>query len=87
VDTQLWQAHRAVITSAKSVDASERLLTAAQGTYEVAQGRYKAGVGSLLDLLTAQSALADGRRQRVAALVDRLTAATQLALAAGRTGF
>ena len=87
VDTQLWQAHRAVITSAKSVDASERLLTAAQGTYEVAQGRYKAGVGSLLDLLTAQSALADGRRQRVAALVDRLTATTQLALAAGRTGF
>jgi outer membrane protein len=87
VDTLLWQAHRAVITSAKSVEASERLLTAANSTYEVAQGRYRAGVGSLLDVLTAQAALADGRRQRVAALVDRLTASTQLGLAAGRIGF
>ena len=87
VDTQLWQAHRAMITSAKSVEASERLLTAAQSTYEVAQGRYKAGVGSLVDLLTAQSALAEGKRQRVAALVDKLTSQTQLALAAGRVGF
>lgn len=87
IDTQLWQAHRAVITSAKSVEASERLLSTAMRTYEVAQGRYKAGVGALVDVLTAQSALADGRRQRVAALVDRLTATTQLALATGRTGF
>jgi outer membrane protein len=86
VDIQLWQAHRAVITSIKSMEASERLLTAATSTYEVAQGRYKAGVGSILDLLTAQSALADGRRQRVAAMVERVTALTQLSLAAGRLG-
>ncbi len=87
VDAQLWQAHRALITSAKSVDASERLLTAAKSTQEVAQGRYKAGVGSMVDLLAAQAALADARRQRVAALVDKLTAQTQLSLAAGRLGF
>ncbi len=86
VDTLLWQAHRAVITSGKSVEASERLLIAAKSTLEVAQGRYKAGVGSMVDLLTAQSALADARRQQVAALVDKLTAQTQLSLAAGRIG-
>lgn len=86
VDTQLWQAYRALITSGKSVEASERLLTAARGTHEVARGRYKAGVGSMVDLLTAQAALADARRQRVAALVDRLTAQTQLSLATGRLG-
>jgi outer membrane protein len=68
------------------VEASERLLTAASSTHEVAQGRYKAGVGSMVDLLTAQAALADARRQRVAALVDRITAQTQLSLAAGRLG-
>jgi outer membrane protein len=86
VDALLWQAHRALLTSAKSVEASERLLTAASSTHEVAQGRYKAGVGSMVDLLTAQAALADARRQRVAALVDRITAQTQLSLAAGRLG-
>ena len=86
IDTQLWQAHRALITSARSVEASERLLLSAKRTHEVAQGRYKAGVGSMVDLLTAQSDLADARRQRVAALVDRLTAQTQLSLSAGRLG-
>jgi outer membrane protein len=87
VDTLLWQAHHALITSDKSVEASERLLIAAQSTHEVAQGRYKAGVGSMVDLLTAQSALADARREQVAALVDKLTAQTQLGLATGRIGF
>jgi outer membrane protein len=86
IDTQLWQAHRALINSVRGVEASERLLISAKRTQEVAQGRYKAGVGSLVDLLTAQSDLADARRQRVVALVDRLTAQTQLSLATGRLG-
>ena len=87
VETQLWQAHRALITSEKSVDASVRLLNAAESTLKVAQGRYKAGVGTMVDLLTSQAALADARRQRVTALVDSLTAQTQLILATGRMGF
>lgn len=87
IDTQIWQAHHALLTGEQSVLASERLLTAASSTYEVAQGRYKAGVGSVVDLLNAQSALADARRQRVSALIDRLNASTQLSLAAGRLDF
>ncbi|MFP8780873.1 TolC family protein [Hydrogenophaga sp. RWCD_12] len=86
VDSQLWQAHQALLTSRQSLLASERLLVSASGTYRVAQGRYKAGVGSVLELLNAQSALAEARRQRVASLVDQLTARTQLGLAAGRAG-
>lgn len=86
VDSQLWQAHQALLTSRQSMLASERLLVSASGTYRVAQGRYKAGVGSVLELLNAQSALAEARRQRVASLVDQLTARTQLGLAAGRAG-
>lgn len=86
VDSQLWQAHQALLTSRQSLLASERLLVSASGTYRVAQGRYKAGVGSVLELLNAQSALAEARRQRVSALVDQLTARTQLGVATGRTG-
>lgn len=86
VDAQLWQAHQALLTSRQSLLASERLLASATGTYRVAQGRYRAGVGSILELLNAQSALADARRQRVSALVDQLTARTQLGLATGRVG-
>lgn len=87
IDTQIWQAHHALLTGEQSVLASERLLTAASSTYAVAQGRYKAGVGSVLDLLNAQSSLADARRQRVSAFIDRLNASTQLSLAAGRLDF
>lgn len=86
VDSQLWQAYQALQTSRQSLLASERLLAAADAAYRVAQGRYRAGVGSILELLTAQSALADARRQRVTAQVGQLTARTELGLAAGRTG-
>ena len=85
VDSQLWQAHQAWRTSQQSLQASERLLESATATHRVAQGRYKAGVGSMQDLLSAQSTLADARRQRVSALMEQLTAQTQLSLAVGRT--
>ncbi len=85
IDNQLWQAHQAWRTSQQSLQSSERLLESATATHRVAQGRYKAGVGSMQDLLSAQSILADARRQRVGALVEQLTAQTQLSLAVGRT--
>lgn len=86
IDRQLWQAHQAWRTSQQSLQASERLLESATATQRVAQGRYKAGVGSMQDLLNAQSTLADARRQRVGALMEQLTTQTQLSLAAGRVG-
>lgn len=86
LDSLLWQAHQDLSTSAQALEASERLLTSATATHQVAQGRYRAGVGSLQDLLTAQSTLADAQRQRVAALVEQLQARTQLSLATGRLG-
>ncbi len=36
----------------------------------VALGRYKAGVGTILDVLSAQSALASARLQRIQAQLD-----------------
>lgn len=86
IDRQLWQAHQAWRTSQQSLQASERLLESATATQRAAQGRYKAGVGSMQDLLNAQSTLADARRQRVGALMEQLTTQTQLSLAAGRVG-
>ncbi len=84
VQNQLWQAHQAVLVSQESLQASAALLTSAESTFEVAQGRYKAGVGSVIEVLDAQSALADARRQRVAAQVERITSLTQLSVATGR---
>jgi hypothetical protein len=46
---------------------------------QVALGRYKAGVGTILDLLSAQSALQSARAQRVQAYSDWFVSLTQLA--------
>lgn len=86
VDSELWQAHLALMTSLQSVQASDMLHASALSAFGVAEGRYKAGVGSVLELLNAQTALADARRQRASAQVERLTAQTQLSLATGRIG-
>ncbi|MGH9420073.1 MAG: TolC family protein, partial [Thermoanaerobaculia bacterium] len=49
----------------------------------VAAGRYREGVGSILDLLTAQSALANARAQQVQSRWQWYTALAQLARDAG----
>ena len=53
----------------------------------VALGRYKAGAGSILDLVTAQSALASARQQQVQALYGWYIAKAALAQALGQLNF
>ena len=45
-------------------------MASAEHSERVALGRYKAGVGTVLDLLLAQSALASARLQRIQAALD-----------------
>ena len=49
----------------------------------MALGRYKAGVGNILDVLNAQSALATARLQRIQALLDWNVSRAMLAKAVG----
>ena len=51
--------------------------------FEVARGRYRSGVGSVLDLLAAQSALASARAQQVEARLAWSVSLAQLAHDAG----
>lgn len=86
VENQLWQAHQAMKTSRQSLLAARRLLESANATLQAAQARYRSGAGTMQALLEAQSAMANARRQQVSALVEQLTARTQLSLATGRLG-
>jgi outer membrane protein len=65
------------------VRTSEDLLASARQSSEAALARYKAGVGSILDLLTAQTALAGARAQRVDARLAWSVSLAQLAHDAG----
>ena len=80
---QVWNSYFGVQTSAQQVHASKDLLESAKESAEVARGRYREGVGSILDLLTAESALANALAQDVRSRAGFLLAVAQLAHDAG----
>jgi len=62
---QVFTAYYSLRTATDRVRTSRELLASAIQSEEVARGRYKEGVGSIVDLLVAQSALANARSQDV----------------------
>jgi outer membrane protein len=54
-------------TATSRVKSSDDLLASAQESYNVESDKYKQGIGSILDLLTAQAALASARSQQASA--------------------
>ncbi len=83
VTFQVFAAYYALQTATRRVETAADLFTSAAQSAEVALARYKAGVGTALDLLVAQSALADARAQRVQAYLAWHTSLAQLAHDAG----
>ena len=66
----VWKAYQSLTTATQSLSATADLMASAEQSERVALGRYKAGVGTVLDLLAAQSALANARLQRIQAALD-----------------
>jgi outer membrane protein TolC len=65
VALDVWTAYQNLATATQSLRSTADLLNSAEQSERVALGRYKAGVGSMLDVLNAQSALASARQQRI----------------------
>jgi outer membrane protein len=80
----VWKSYQGLITETQSVRTSEDLLASATQSEKVALGRYKAGVGNILDVLTAQSALASARQQHIQELYNWHIARAVLAQAMGQ---
>jgi outer membrane protein len=76
---EVFSSYHALQTAARRVRTAEDLIASAEESSEVARGRYRAGVGSVLDLLSAQTALADARAQQVLARLEWNTSLAQLA--------
>jgi outer membrane protein TolC len=70
-------------TAGQRIATGRSLVASAQQNEDAAAARYRAGVGSILDLLTAQSAIASARGQEVQARADWFQALAQLAHDAG----
>jgi outer membrane protein len=83
---QVFTSYWALRTAAQRVTTSAKLLASATQSEEVARGRYAEGVGSILDLLSAQNALADARAQAVQSRWTWFSALAQLSRDAGVLG-
>ncbi len=79
----VWASYYAVQTATQRVNTSRDLLASATQAAEVNRGRYKAGVGSILDLLTTEGQLADARAQEVQARSLWFLAMAELAHSTG----
>ena len=70
VALDVWKAYQSLSTATQSLQTTADLVASAEQSERVALGRYKAGVGTILDVLSAQAALASARLQRIQAQLD-----------------
>jgi outer membrane protein TolC len=84
VALDVWTSFQELRTAEGRVGTTRDLVTSARASAEVAQGRYKEGVGSILDLLNAQAALELALAEDVRARADFLVALARIARASGR---
>ena len=80
---EVWQAYYDLNTAMTGIDTSSGVLRSANQSSEVALARYRSGVGSLLDLLTAQSDEANAQVQWIQSQFDWYTALARLTHARG----
>ncbi len=86
VVTEVFVSYYALQTAQQRATTADDLLASAEQSAQVAAGRYREGVGSIIDLLTAQTALANARAQNVQSRWEWYTSLAQLAHDAGVLG-
>ncbi len=84
VESELWRNIKQLETERQNFEAALVLLSTANQSYRITLGRYKAGVGSILELIATQVALASARSQLAQARISEAQARLKLEVAAGR---
>jgi len=83
VSLDVWTAYQNLKTANVSITASNVLLLSAEESSRVSLGRYKEGVGNIIDTLSAQSALANAKQQKIQSVLNWNIARTTLAQSIG----
>ncbi|WP_333804491.1 TolC family protein [Sulfurospirillum sp.] len=84
---EVYKTYQSLISETQATRASADLVASAQASYDLSLGRYKAGVGTILDLLSAQSALASAKQQHIQSLYTWYITKASLAKAMGTLDF
>lgn len=86
VTLEVWKNYQLLNTRQEHIEAASLLLDSARRSFEVAEGRFRAGVGNILELLSAQSAVASAEQRRIEAYAGWQGARLKLAASVGRLG-
>lgn len=84
---EVYKTYQTLVSETQATRTSSDLVASAQASYDLSFGRYKAGVGTILDLLTAQSALASAKQQHIQSLYNWYITKASLAKAMGSLDF
>ena len=83
VANEVWAAYANMQTALRQQQAAAALVAASQQSYEAAHEAYGYGVRNLLDVVSAQKALAQARSEDIAARTELLLEVTNLAFRTG----
>lgn len=84
IESELWRNANLLDTETQNLKAAKMLLHAATQSYQITFGRYKAGVGSILELISTQGALSTARSQLTQAQLAHAQARLRLEIASGQ---
>lgn len=83
ISLDVWTAFQQLRNAHEAIQSSEVLVKSATESARLALGRYKSGVGNIIDNLNAQNALASANQQRIQAYLNRNISRASLAQAIG----
>lgn len=83
VSLDVWTSYQNLKTANEAIKASHILLASAEESSRMTLGRYKEGVGNIIDTLNAQNALASAKQQKIQSILNWNIARTTLAQSIG----
>ncbi|WP_318669619.1 TolC family protein [Pseudomonas aeruginosa] len=87
VSLEVWSNYQSLSVETRSLARTRELVEQSRQSLEVVQGRYRSGVGSMIELLNALTAYASAEDQHIRALGNWQTSRLRLAASLGRLGF
>ena len=84
ISLEVWKNYQTLMTETESLKATDELLVSARASFNSAEGRYKAGVGNMIELLHAQNSLSKANQQHVQSVSNWHVARLKLASSLGR---
>lgn len=85
VEFDVWAAYQRLVESEQAVEAARKLVASADESARVAEGRYRAGAGSIIEYTDALSAQTSARMRFVRVELEASTSLARLDRAVGRT--